>query len=121
MLTCPLSRRDSPAIPTNLPLIRSEPILRRIAEERNPDRILFSHAVEDFEEKDDRVLVTVNNPDGTTTVYRTQYVIAADGGKLSTPKLDIKMEGPTKIVDIVTTHFKADLSRYWDGQSSFFT
>ncbi|KAI9742378.1 MAG: hypothetical protein M1818_003911 [Claussenomyces sp. TS43310] len=110
-------RRDSPTLSSNLPQIRLEPELRKIAEERNPGRILFNHAVADFEDKDDSVLVTVDKPDGTTVQYRAQYVIAADAGKLSTPKLGINMEGPTGLVDFVTTHFKADLSEYWDDRT----
>lgn len=69
----------------------------------------------DFEEKEDKVLVTVKNAEGQTIQYRAQYVVAADAGKLSTPKLGINMEGITGLVDFVSTHFKADLSRYWDG------
>lgn len=102
---------------SNLPLLRLEPILRRIAEERNPGRIFFSHAVEDFKEKDDHVLVTVKKPEGQTVQYRAQYVVAADGGKLSTSKLGLNMEGVSGLVDFVSTHFKADLSEYWDGMS----
>ncbi len=34
---------------------------------------------------------------------------------MSTKKLGIKMEGLAGIIDFVSTHFKADLSDYWDG------
>jgi 2,4-dichlorophenol 6-monooxygenase len=116
MLTS-IPRRASQSFTSNLPLLRLEPILRQSAEERNPGKILFGHGVEDFEEKEDHVLVTVQQPDGQIVQYRAQYVVAADAGKLSRPKLGINMEGPTKIVDFVSTHFKADLSDYWDGKS----
>ena len=109
-------RRDSPTLSSNVPLLRLEPILRTLAEDRNPGRILFSHAVTDLEDDGHNVVVTVQQPDGNTLKYRAQYVVCADGGKLSTPKLDINMEGPTGLVDFVSTHFKADLSEYWDGR-----
>jgi 2,4-dichlorophenol 6-monooxygenase len=112
-----LARHASQSDTTNLPLLRLEPILRQYAEERNPGKVLFNHFVVDFEEKDDHVLVTVKHPNGEDVQYRTQYVYAADGGKLSAQKLGITMEGPKKIVDFVSTHFKADLSDYWDGKS----
>jgi 2,4-dichlorophenol 6-monooxygenase len=62
------------------------------------------------------VLVTVGDDDGKLPDYHAQYVVAADGGKMSTPKLRVKIEGPTGLVDFVSTHFRADLSKYWDGK-----
>jgi 2,4-dichlorophenol 6-monooxygenase len=112
-----LCRRDSPEVTCNLPLLRSEPIFRKLAEERNPGRVLFSHTVTELEDKGGYVLVTVQGPNGTTQDYHAQYVVAADGGKLSAAKLGVKMEGPTGLVDFVSTHFRADLSKYWDGGS----
>jgi 2,4-dichlorophenol 6-monooxygenase len=109
-------RRDSPTLSSNIPLLRLEPILRKLAKDRNPGRILFSHAVTDLEDNGHKVVVTVQQPDGSTLKYHAQYVVCADGGKLSTPKLGINMEGPTGLVDFVSTHFKADLSEYWDGK-----
>jgi 2,4-dichlorophenol 6-monooxygenase len=109
-------KRDSPTLSSNLPLLRLEPVLRKIAEERNPGRILFNNFVADFVDKDGSVLVTVQQPDSSSVQYRAEYVVCA-GGKLSTPKLGINMEGPTGLVDFVSTHFKADLSEYWDGKS----
>lgn len=97
--------------------MRLEPILRGIAEKRNPNGVFFSTNVDDFEERDSSVLVTVSGGDGSVTRYRAQYVVACDGGKMSTPKLGINMEGPAGIIDFVSTHFKADLSDYWDGRS----
>jgi 2,4-dichlorophenol 6-monooxygenase len=110
------TRRDSPTLSSNLPLLRLEPILRNIAEQRNPGRVLFNHSITNFTDDGDNVIVTVEQPDGNSLQYRAQYVVCADGGKLSTPKLGIKMEGPTGLVDFVSTHFKADLSEYWDGK-----
>lgn len=108
-------RSHGAELSSNLPLIRAEPVLRRIAEERNPGRVLFGHQVVDFAEIDDHVLVTVEGPDGNSMVYRTQYLVGADGGKTIGPKIGAKMEGPTKLVSFVTVYFRADLSEYCDG------
>lgn len=62
------------------------------------------------------MLVQVKDPEGNVIQYLAKYVVAADAGKLSTPKLGIQMDGPTGLVDFVSTHFKADLSPYWDGK-----
>lgn len=110
-------KRDSPTLSSNLPLLRLEPILRKLAEDRNPGHVLFSHSVTDFSDEGDCVVVTVEQPDGNSVQYRAQYVVCADGGKLSTPKLNINMEGVTGLVDFVSTHFKADLSEYWDDRT----
>ncbi|CZR60179.1 uncharacterized protein PAC_10075 [Phialocephala subalpina] len=110
-------RRDSPSMASNLPLLRMEPVFKSIAEERNPGNIFFSTTVEDFEEVGDHVIVRVKMVDGQVVNYRAQYVVCCDAGKLSTPKLGIKMEGITGLVDFVSTHFKADFSKYWDDRT----
>lgn len=111
-------RSHSAELSSNLPLIRSEPVLRKIAEERNPGRVLFGHEVVEFNEQSDGVHVKVRDANGGLKTYRAQYLVGADGGKTVGPKIGVKMEGPTQIVDFVSTHFKADLSDYWDGQAS---
>jgi len=113
-LTSPYSR-DSPELSTNLPLIRSEPIFRRLAEERNTGRVLFGHNVVDFEDSGDSVTVEVHTPENSVKRFRAQYVVGADGGKFVGPKVGVRMEGPTDLVDMVGVHFKADLSEYADG------
>lgn len=102
---------------SNLPLIRLEPILRQIAAEKSPGQVLFRHKVTEFTASGDCVLVTVENPDGKLLNYRAQYVVAADGGKTIGPKIGVQMEGPTGIADVVSVHFKADLSEYWDDRN----
>lgn len=109
-------RNHSAELSSNLPLIRSEPVLRKIAEERNPDKVLFSHEVVDFTQREDCVYVTVRDFKGELKDYRAQYLVGADGGKTVGSRIGVKMEGPTQLVDFVSTHFKADLSDYWDGK-----
>jgi 2,4-dichlorophenol 6-monooxygenase len=48
---------------------------------------------------------------------RARYVIAADGGKTVGPREGVQMNGPTNMVDMVSTHFTADLSQYWDDKT----
>lgn len=98
----------------NLPLCRMEPILRRLAEERNPGGIRFGHSVTDFHDHGTHVEVMVQAVDGTTFTYRTRYLVGADGGRIVGPRLGVAMEGRTGITDMVSVHFGADLSQYWD-------
>jgi len=57
-------------LPSNLPLLRSEPILQAHAEKHNPSKILFNHKVVDFKDEGDAVLVHVETGDGRQLVYR---------------------------------------------------
>ncbi|PVH68978.1 hypothetical protein DL98DRAFT_541991 [Cadophora sp. DSE1049] len=110
-------KRHSSQVSCNLPLIRLEPILRELAESRNPGRILFNHAAVDFKEFEDCVIVdVVNRTTGEKVQYVADYVIAADGGKTFGPAIGINIEGSRNIADVTGVHFKADLSKYWwDG------
>lgn len=47
----------------------------------------------------------------------TQYAVGADGGKLVGPIIGSIIEGRDHVEDMVSVHFKADLSKYWDGKS----
>lgn len=111
-------RRDGPELPTNLPLIRLEPILRQVAEERNSGRVLFGHCVQDIitEQSDGGVLVNVRAGDGTVATYRARYLVGADGGKIVGPKIGVEMEGPASIVKFASAYVKADMSQYCDGK-----
>jgi 2,4-dichlorophenol 6-monooxygenase len=93
-----------------------EPILRQLATEKNPGRILFSHNITKFEDVGTAVLVTVADPEGKESLYRVQYLVGADGGRTIGPKIGVKMEGRTGITDMVSVHFGADLSEYWDDR-----
>ncbi|KAH9821432.1 FAD binding domain-containing protein [Teratosphaeria destructans] len=110
-------RNDSAELSSNLPLLRLEPVLRDIASERNPGKVLFSHEVQEIVQEPDHVLVHVRDAEGNLTRYRSQFLVGADGGKTVGPQIGVQMEGPKKIVDFVSTHFKADLSAYWDDRT----
>jgi 2,4-dichlorophenol 6-monooxygenase len=102
-------------MPTNLPLIHSEPIFRRIAEEHNPGHILFGHNVTSFTQTSSYVLVQVEAvATGVHSTYRAQYLYGADGGKTIGVALGIEMQGPKAVRQMISTHFRADVSAYWD-------
>ena len=62
------------------------------------------------------MLVTVEDPGGKESKYRSQYLVGSDGGRSIGPKIGVEMEGPTGITDLVSVHFGADLSEYWDDR-----
>ncbi|RYE42662.1 MAG: aromatic ring hydroxylase [Hyphomicrobiales bacterium] len=106
---------DSPALSSNLPQIRLEPILKRHAEERAPSRVRFQHELLTITQDDSGVTATIQDRT-TAAVYevRAQYVIAADGGKTVGEQIGIALHGPSGMLDMVGCHFKADLSAYVD-------
>lgn len=114
----PQYEADSPVLSTNYPQLRLEPLLRAQAEQRAPGRIRYNHEVLDWEQTESGVIATVldHDTDETFTV-KARYVIAADGGKTVGPRLGVEMVGPTNMVDMVSTHFTADLAEYWDDKT----
>jgi 2,4-dichlorophenol 6-monooxygenase len=113
--------RDSPGPSTNLPQLRLEPILRAHAEQRagsafGADRIRFGHELLSLTQDDGGVTCEVAAPGGKRLTVRSPYVIAADGGKTVGPMLGVGMQGPTGMLDLVSMHFSADLSPWWDDR-----
>ena len=98
-------------------MLRSEPVLRTIAEKRNPGKILFNHTVTHFEDIGDSVTVYVTTAGGEESVYQAKYVVGADGGKTVGAKLGIRMDGIRNLRRVVSTHFRADVSKYWDDRT----
>jgi 2,4-dichlorophenol 6-monooxygenase len=112
-----LYEKDSPTPSTNLPQLRLEPLLRQVAEEKAPGKILFYHELVDLKQDEKAVTATILNRETNERInVCAQYMIAADGGKTIGPKLGVKMEGPTGLVDMVSIYFNADLSK-WMGDS----
>jgi len=106
-----------PIMPTKLPQIRLEPILRRYAEQRNPGRVRFGHELTGFTDDGDRVVAEIRDVvTGETSRVVAQYLIAADGGRTVGAALGVQMQGLQNLFDITTAYFSADLSPYWhDG------
>jgi 2,4-dichlorophenol 6-monooxygenase len=109
--------RDSGCPSTNLPQLRLEPILRSYAESRaGADRIRFGHELLGLTQDADGVTAEIAAPDGERLTVRARYVVAADGGKTVGPMLGVRMQGPTGMLDLVSMHFSADLSQWWDDR-----
>lgn len=112
----PTYEADGAILPTNLPQHRLEPILRRHAEQRAPGRVRFCHELASWEGGDGEPIRAQVRDLATGELFTVQarYLIAADGGKTMGPSLGVAMHGPTRIVEVTTVHFKADLSRWWE-------
>jgi 2,4-dichlorophenol 6-monooxygenase len=97
----------------NLPQLMLEPLLRRHAEERAPGRVRFHHELVAFEQDADGVTAEVLDRDsGASYEVRARYLIGADGGRVVAPALGIPMIGPDPFVNMISIHFRADLSPY---------
>lgn len=96
--------------------MRLEPLLRKLAEQRNPSGILFGHGLIGFKDEGDCVKATVQDPSGKEIVYRAKYLVGADGGKIVGPQIGAQMTGITGVADMVSVHISADLSEYWDDR-----
>lgn len=106
---------DSPCPSSNLPQIRLEPLLKRHAEDRAPGHVRFGHELLDFTEDDDGITATVRErATGESYRVRCRYLIGADGGKTVGDKIGVTLNGPSGLLDMVSCHFKADLSAYAD-------
>lgn len=110
-----LYAKDSPCPSSNLPQIRLEPLLKRHAEEHAPGMVRFGHELVSLSQDADGVEATVRETSsGDTYEVRAQYVIGADGGKTVGERIGVGMTGPSGLLDMVSCHFKADLSAYAD-------
>jgi 2,4-dichlorophenol 6-monooxygenase len=104
-----------PELPSKLPQMWLEPILRRHAEQRSPGRILFSHEVIDFSDEGDHVVAEVRNVEtGEVITVKAQYLLGADGGRFVGSKVGIELQGPPSNVNTTTVYFSADLSQWWE-------
>nr|WP_271209128.1 FAD-dependent monooxygenase [Rhodococcus wratislaviensis]GLK33586.1 2,4-dichlorophenol 6-monooxygenase [Rhodococcus wratislaviensis] len=110
---------DASPCPTgNLPQIRLEPILKEHAEQLNPDRVRFNHELIALEQDGNGVLSTIRNKStGEDYQVRSQYVIAADGGRTVGKLVGISLEGQRNILDMVSVHMSADLSGVLEDDS----
>lgn len=106
---------DSPCPSSNLPQIRLEPILKRRAEGLAPGRVRFGHELLSLDQDADGVTAVVRDLAADKNYeVRAQYVIGADGGKTVGDLIGVAMSGPSGLLDMVSCHFKADLSAFAD-------
>jgi 2,4-dichlorophenol 6-monooxygenase len=103
----------SPCPTTNLPQIRLEPILRARAEKLAPGRVRFHHELTALEQDDAGVTALVTDKEsGSGYRVRSRYLLACDGGRTIGRMLGAEMEGSRGLMNEVSVHMSADLSRW---------
>jgi 2,4-dichlorophenol 6-monooxygenase len=103
----------SPRPFANVPQMRLDALLRRHADAASPGRLRFGHEVVGIShDETDATLTIINRASDETYELTAQYVIAADGGRMCTTLLGAEMQGPTRLVEIVSQHVSMDLSRW---------
>jgi 2,4-dichlorophenol 6-monooxygenase len=103
----------------NLPQKEFEPLLRRHAEQRNPQNVRFHHELVSFSQDQSAVTALVRDLDNDVEVeVSASYMIAADGGRTVGPALGIELEGPDPFVTTISVHFAADLSPWMDSDDA---
>ncbi|WP_280254623.1 FAD-dependent monooxygenase [Nocardia wallacei] len=110
----------SPVAATNVPQIRSEPLLRTAAEQRAPGRVRYGCELVEWAERDDRIVATVRDADGARHTVTAEYLIAGDGGRTLGPSLGVRFDGWPRFHHVTTVHFTADLSR-WQRDGALLT
>jgi 2-polyprenyl-6-methoxyphenol hydroxylase-like FAD-dependent oxidoreductase len=111
----------SPCEYSILPQIRLEPILQKRALELNPESILYNTEVTKVKEAGDVVSITVKGSGGQPEVFQASYCIGADGGRGLTDSLGVGWEGERDIIDMVSAHIRAPLSRHHPDVRNFIT
>jgi 2,4-dichlorophenol 6-monooxygenase len=98
----------------NLPQIRLEPILRKQAETlAGSDKIRFNHEMLSFTQQAEGVTAQVlDKHTGDTYEVRCRYLLGCDGGRTVGKLLGIQMEGVRDVMNMVSVHMTADLSRW---------
>lgn len=90
-----------------------EPLLRDHAERRNRDGVLFGQKLVGIEQDDSGVLAEiVDTASGKTWRVRSEFLIAADGGKTVGPALGVRMEGMPIFSHWINLHVRADFSTF---------
>src|SRR6201988_1580728 len=110
----------SPCPTANLPQIRLEPVLKNHAEKLNPGGVRFHHELIGLEQDGSGVRSTIrDHRAGEDYEVRSQYVIAADGGRTVGGIIGVELEGQRNILDMVSVHMTADLSSVLEDDSVF--
>jgi 2,4-dichlorophenol 6-monooxygenase len=106
----PRYAQASPRKFTNLPQIRLDRLLWEHAEAYCPGRIRARKELTALRQHDNGVTATITDRDsGTQHEVSARYLIAADGGRVSSALLDVGMEGSRAISDHVSYYVSTDL------------
>ena len=96
--------------PTHISQHGLEEILRESAESQEA-QLLFRHEFESLVQDETGVTTLIKDLNtGEQFEVRSQYVLAADGGRTVGPQLGIEMLGQRGMADFITVWFAADLS-----------
>ena len=105
----------SPWRSLNLPQIRLEPLLKTRAEELSHGRIRFNNELLELEQNDEGIVASIRDHDsGSEYQVRSEYLLAADGGRRCGGLLGVSYEGLGVVTQTATLHVSADFSR-WAG------
>ncbi len=108
----------TPCRASNYPQMRLEPFMYDHASRHSRAKLNYNHELIEFTQDADGVLATIKRRDDDSTYQvRAKYMIGADGGKKVAPDLDIGYIGIPRLADMMSAHFKADLSPYLDDDS----
>jgi 2,4-dichlorophenol 6-monooxygenase len=100
----------SPRKFTNLPQIRLDRLLWDHAVACCPGRIRARQELTALRQHDNGVTATITDRDtGIEREVTAPYLIAADGGRISSELLGVRLEGPRAINDVVSYHVSTDL------------
>jgi 2,4-dichlorophenol 6-monooxygenase len=101
----------SPCRLTNLPQHWLEPLMLEHAQRSSSAELLFRHELVGVEQDTDGVTATVRALDtGEEFVVTADHLVAADGGRTVGRLVGLEFEGRRSLVNMVSTHFSADLS-----------
>lgn len=104
-------RMASPMLPTNLPQIRLEPLLRDRAQTLAPGRVRFHHEVIEIDADVDRVIARVRDHDsGRDYEIEADYVLACDGARSIGRSLGVEMQGARDLSRTVSCYVSTDFS-----------
>jgi putative polyketide hydroxylase len=102
----------SPTTPACVPQDHLEPVLLDHLRSLGTARVMLGTEVTQVENRPDRIQVALRDvADGSSRVLEARYLIAADGAHSTVRQaLGIEMRGPDRLLEAVSTLFRAPLS-----------
>jgi putative polyketide hydroxylase len=98
---------------------RIDPMLYRAARSYSHAEIRFSTEVVDYTEESGGITATVQSREGVVSKIRSDYLVAADGGKSRLRALaGIGETGRANLRSFVNNHIRANLSRFTSGREA---
>jgi 2,4-dichlorophenol 6-monooxygenase len=108
----------SPCPHTHLPQLRLEPMLLRHAQSYEGGAVRFNHEFVSAVQDGQGITSLVRDlASGRTLSVRSEYVVAADGGRTIAAQAGAVMEGPKGLAKLVSNHISCDLSAWVPGDA----